>query len=49
MLREIADGALVGILRLRRDFAALRHGSAQDDRLMKCLLATENWPLATCL
>jgi hypothetical protein len=38
--RDLSDGALVGILRLQRDFASLRHGSA-DDRLMKVnLLAT---------
>jgi hypothetical protein len=27
-----ASGVLVGIRRLGGDFAALRHGSAQDDR-----------------
>jgi hypothetical protein len=32
-VRDLAVGALVGILRLRRDFASLRHGSAQDDRI----------------
>jgi hypothetical protein len=42
-----AVGVVVGILRLRRDFASLVHGSAQDDNYPGIWDFTDHWQLAT--